>query len=297
MIIYTDLHNRTKNYTLPEDRKQEINKKFNVQIVTTINSKAEVYWGDKLTNEHLTKMPNLKWIHLSKTGWHGKFNFPDGVIVTYSPKSSDGVAEYALTGILYLLRGIDRMVLNRKSFDSNMEYILPFNEVKCLIVGYGNIGKKLAGLLKSIEIKVDIIDKNNFQNLDWKVRYYNFVINCLPLNNSTKECFKLSTFTSMSSYSYFINVGRGETVNEKDLFYVLDNNFIRGAFLDVVQNEPIKKDNQLLYLDNIFISPHIANFSNKSQDIQIKDFIVNLSRYNQNKPLLNVVYNSIGEKI
>ena len=101
----------------------------------------------------------------------------------------------------------------------------------------------------------------------------------------------------MSLYSYFINVGRGETVNEKDLFYVLDNNFIRGAFLDVVQNEPIKKDNQLLYLDNIFISPHIANFSNKSQDIQIKDFIVNLSRYNQNKPLLNVVYNSIGEKI
>ena len=52
MIIYTDLHNRTKNYTLPEDRKQEINKKFNVQIVTTINSKAEIYWGDKLTNEH-----------------------------------------------------------------------------------------------------------------------------------------------------------------------------------------------------------------------------------------------------
>jgi len=129
------------------------------------------------------------------------------------------------------------------------------------------------------------------------VKNNNFVINCLPLNNSTKECFKLSTFTSMSSYSYFINVGRGETVNEKDLFYVLDNNFIRGAFLDVVQNEPIKKDNQLLYLDNIFISPHIANFSNKSQDIQIKDFIVNLSRYNQNKPLLNVVYNSIGEKI
>ena len=41
MIIYTDLHNRTKNYTLPEDRKQEINKKFNVQIVTTIKIKEE----------------------------------------------------------------------------------------------------------------------------------------------------------------------------------------------------------------------------------------------------------------
>ena len=93
--------------------------------------------------------------------------------------------------------------------------------------------------------------------------------------------------------------GEGVVLNEPSVVArnVLDNNIIRGAFLDVVQNEPIKKDNQLLYLDNIFISPHIANFSNKSQDIQIKDFIVNLSRYNQNKPLLNVVYNSIGERI
>ena len=37
MIIYTDLYNRTKNYTLPEHIKEKINEKFNVQIVTTPN--------------------------------------------------------------------------------------------------------------------------------------------------------------------------------------------------------------------------------------------------------------------
>ena len=185
------------------------------------------------------------------------------------------------------LLNLQKRTTSKITDDANL-FIEANKKVKFVNGEFGN---------SKITIKSDVIDKNNFQNLDKLVKNNNFVINCLPLNNSTKECFKLSTFTSMSSYSYFINVGRGETVNEKDLFYVLDNNLIRGAFLDVVQDEPIKKDNQLLYLDNIFISPHIANFSKKSQDIQIIDFIFNLLRYNQNKPLLNVVYNSIGEKI
>ena len=142
MIIYTDLHNRTKNYTLSDHIKQEINKKFNVQIVTDINPKAEIYWGDKFSPNHLTKMPNIKWVHLSKTGYD-KFSFPSNIIVTNTPESSNGVAEFALAGILYLLRGLDRMTLDRKSFDCNIQNILPFNEVKCLIVGYGRIGKEL----------------------------------------------------------------------------------------------------------------------------------------------------------
>ena len=79
MIIYTDLHNRTKNYTIPKDIIDKINNDFNVKIVTDIHPEAEVYWGDKLTDNHLNKMPNIKWIHLSKTGF-GKLNFPKDMI-------------------------------------------------------------------------------------------------------------------------------------------------------------------------------------------------------------------------
>ena len=78
MIIYTDLHNRTKNYTLPDNILSNIEDNFNVSITTTINPKAEIYWGDTLTDHHLKVMPNIKSIHLSKTGY-GKINLPKNV--------------------------------------------------------------------------------------------------------------------------------------------------------------------------------------------------------------------------
>ena len=291
MIVYTDLFGRTRNYSLPLNKIKEIENGYGIKIHTSPHPDAKVYWGDKFKLNHYKKMPNLKWIHLSKTGY-GKFDFPPGVIVTNTPNSSEGVAEYALSVILHLLRGLDRMTSDRKSFDSNIDYILPFNKVKCLIVGYGNIGKKLEKLIKSVEMEADIIDKSNFSNLDYKVKDYNFIINCLPLNNSTKECFNSSIFSQMGCNSYFINVGRGETVNEIDLINALTINSIRGAFLDVIQNEPLSKKDKhhqnLIKTNNLIISPHIANAIENSLDNQIKEFIFNLLKYKQNKLISNI---------
>ena len=188
------------------------------------------------------------------------------------------------------------MTLDRKSFDSNIDYILSFNKVRCLVVGQGNIGKQLKKLLRAIGIKVSVIDKTNFEYLNNLVKNHHFVINCLPLNNSTKECFNSSVFSSMELNSYFINVGRGETVNENDLLYVLNNKLIKGAFLDVIQNEPLDKNNRshqiLLKTPNLTISPHIANALENSLDIQIRNFIFNVLKYKSNKQLANIVYDS-----
>tara|TARA_B100000035_G_scaffold268837_1_gene242462 strand:+ start:13383 stop:14276 length:894 start_codon:yes stop_codon:yes gene_type:complete len=295
MIIYTDLFKRTRNYSLPLSKIKEIEDKYDLEIHTTPHPNATIYWGDKFNSDYFKKMPNLKWIHLSKTGY-GKFNFPQGVIVTNTPDSSEGVAEYALSIILHLLRGLDKITLDRKSFDSNIDYILPFNKVRCLVVGQGNIGKQLKRLLKAIGIKVSVIDKTNFEYLSNLVKNHHFIINCLPLNNSTKECFDLSIFSSMELNSYFINVGRGETVNEKDLLYVLNNKLIRGAFLDVIQNEPLNENNEfhqtLLKIPNLSLSPHIANSLKNSLDTQIRNFIFNILKYKSNKPLSNIIYDS-----
>ena len=286
MIIYTDLYNRTKNYTLPEHIKEKINEKFNVQIVTTPNSKAEIYWGDKLNEDHLEKMPNIKWIHLSKTGYD-KFNLPANTLITNTPESSKGVAEFALSCILFLLRGMGKITLDRKSFDHNIESILLFNEVKCLIVGYGRIGKKLESYLKSIGMKVGIIQrKDNIKN---NLNAYDFIINTLPLNPSTKNYFSIDIFGNMNPNSYIINVGRGETIIEEDLIYAIKNKIIKGAFLDVVQNEPIKPNNKLLKIKNIYISPHIANSTKNSLDIQVKSFTKNLEKYINNQELENII--------
>ena len=286
MIIYTDLHNRTKNYSLPIDVIHTIQKQFNVTITTAINSKAEVYWGDKLTDRHLLEMPKIKWIHLSKTGF-GKFNLPTHTLVTNTPKSSNGVAEYAVTGVLYLLRGIDRMPLDRLAFDKHIDNIIPFNQVRCLVIGHGRIGKEVNKLLTALGMQVEFVTRTHNKNIDYNV--YNFVINALPLTDKTRDYFSSKIFGKMNKNSYIVNVGRGETVNEYDLYNALQSYQIRGAFLDVVKNEPVQKNNKLLSLDNVYISPHIANAMYNAIDTQVNAFTSNLKKYKNKQQLENII--------
>tara|TARA_R110002020_G_scaffold448289_2_gene660998 strand:- start:229 stop:1089 length:861 start_codon:yes stop_codon:yes gene_type:complete len=286
MIIYTDLHNRTKNYSLPIDVIHTIQKQFNVTITTAINSKAEVYWGDKLTDRHLLEMPKIKWIHLSKTGF-GKFNLPTHTLVTNTPKSSNGVAEYAVTGVLYLLRGIDRMPLDRLAFDKHIDNIIPFNQVRCLVIGHGRIGKEVNKLLTALGMQVEFVTRTHNKNIDYNV--YNFVINALPLTDKTRDYFSSKIFGKMNKNSYIVNVGRGETVNEYDLYNALQSHQIRGAFLDVVKNEPVQKNNKLLSLDNVYISPHIANAMYNAIDTQVNAFTSNLKKYKNKQQLENII--------
>ncbi len=286
MIIYTDLHNRTKNYSLSKGIINSIEKDFNVSITTEIDSKAEVYWGDKLTDNHLSKMPDLKWIHLSKTGF-GKFNLPLHTIVTNTPESSNGVAEYAVAGVLYLLRGLDRMPLDRLTFDKHIDNIIPFSQVKCLIVGHGRIGKTINKLLTALGMKVEFATRANNKDIDYNK--YNFIINALPLTNETQDYFDSKIFGKMNKNSYIVNIGRGETVNEHHLYEALQLQQIRGAFLDVIKDEPVQRDNKLLSLDNVYISPHIANAMYNAVDTQVNAFTSNLQKYKNGQQLENII--------
>lgn len=64
----------------------------------------------------------------------------------------------------------------------------------------------------------------------------------------------------------FINVGRGTRVNEKDLFKALKKEPERCALLDVTSHEPIWPWSPLLYMNNDFITPHIAGSSNCEEE-------------------------------
>ena len=62
----------------------------------------------------------------------------------------------------------------------------------------------------------------------------------------------------MKPEAYFVNVSRGGVANEQDLIRALKDGVIKGAGLDVFESEPIEKDNPLLEIDNVILTPHTA---------------------------------------
>ena len=91
----------------------------------------------------------------------------------------------------------------------------------------------------------------------------------------------------MKKNAIIINVARGEIINEDNLIYAIKNKIIRGAALDVYNNEPIKKNNKLFQLNNVLLSPHVAGNYKGYQNDMINHFAENLNRFILNKPLKN----------
>ena len=82
-------------------------------------------------------------------------------------------------------------------------------------------------------------------------------IHC-PFQESTHHIINRDVFSKMKPSAYLINTARGRIVNEADLTEALQRGEIKGAGLDVFEEEPPARDNPLFLLDNVVMTPHTA---------------------------------------
>ncbi len=187
---------------------------------------------------------------------------------------SESVAELTIGLIFNLLKKITFLnnKLKRGVWEKDYGNLLSGKTVG--IVGMGNIGKKLAKMLKGFEIRLLANDLNpdvkylknlnaEFVSFDYLLRESDVVSIHLSLNEKTKNLFTYNEFKKMKKNSILINVSRGEIVNENDLVRSLNNKIINGAGVDVYTNEPY--DGPLVNCENIIMTPHIASYSRESR--------------------------------
>ena len=94
---------------------------------------------------------------------------------------------------------------------------------------------------------------------------------------------------AMKPSAYFVNVGRGATVDETALAEALSDKRIAGAAIDVFAQEPPPAGHPLYGLDNVIVSPHVSGFLPSYDDKCAELFAENLRRYLAGAPLLNLV--------
>ena len=138
------------------------------------------------------------------------------------------------------------------------------------IIGFGNIGKKVARICKSFGMKILYYDKIKLsKKLEKKfsVNYAakNMLLNKsdiitlhLHLNKETKNILNKKSFIEMKRKPILINVSRSRLVDNKELLKALNKNIIRGAGLDVHDIEPTIKNDALNNHPGVVATPHIA---------------------------------------
>ncbi|MBP5174957.1 MAG: D-2-hydroxyacid dehydrogenase [Treponema sp.] len=229
-----------------------------------------------ITEDILSKCPNLKYIGVQATG----FNVIDLDACRKHSVTVTNVPSYSTAGVAQLVFAfISEFACNtRLHSDSVMSgdwcaakdfcyWKTPLIELegKTLgIFGYGNIGSRVARIAEAYGMKVIVCTrtpKKEIQNpVDFEtlLKTADFVTLHAPLTDSTKQIINESNLKLMKKSAYLINTARGPLVDEKAVRAALENGQIAGYACDVVSEEPMKKDNPLLGAPNCLITPHIA---------------------------------------
>ena len=167
------------------------------------------------------------------------------------------------------------------------------------IIGFGNVGKRVAEISNALGMKVFIHStyfnsiKDNFKNYgysDLKNILSNSDIisfHCKP-NKDGSSIITKDEFNMMKKNCILINTARGGLINETDLIQALKNNVIKGAALDVFKKEPLE-ESKLFNLDNIILTPHIAASTDEAQ-IVVAEMVANqFCEYFKNNKILNSI--------
>jgi len=245
------------------------------------------------------------------------------LLTTTSGVHAATIAEYAITVLLALAHRVPRMVeWERKGVwppDGERWSLFVPTELRGStlgIIGYGSIGRELARIAKTafgmtvLACKRDpsrreddgyalpgtgdpqgVLPEAWFppEKLSELLARSDAVVMCAPLTKDTERMIGKAELRTMKRSAYFVNVGRGATVDETALAEALSEKRIAGAAVDVFTQEPPAAGHPLYGLDNVIVSPHVSGFLASYDDKCVDLFAENLRRYLDGAPLLNLV--------
>jgi len=121
-----------------------------------------------------------------------------------------------------------------------------------------------------------------------------YIVVTVPLTEQTRGLIGAAEFAVMSKNAVLINLGRGPTIDERAMIKALSGNRIRGAALDVFDQEPLPKGHPFYSLENVLLSPHCGDHTPDWLDNAMRFFLAQLGRFQRGETLLNIVDKTLG---
>lgn len=238
----------------------------------------------KIDRAMLDKAVSLRWIGRLGSGLELidlDYAASKNILCISSPEGNrNAVAEHALGMLLNLTNNISKSQAEVR----NGQWIREENRGLELsgktigIVGYGNTGAAFTKLLLAFDVTVLAYDKYKYgfgnanikeANLDQVCRYADVISFHLPLTAETKYMADENFFNALLQKPFIINTSRGKVLKTSALVKALQEQQVKGAALDVLENEDISNLNEqekqefdfLKNRPDVLITPHIAGYS------------------------------------
>ncbi|NSL52118.1 D-2-hydroxyacid dehydrogenase [Calidifontibacillus erzurumensis] len=271
------------------------------------NADILVTYGGDLNEEILERAKRLKWIMVLSAGIE-KLPFEAlkkrNILIT----NARGIhkvpmAEYTFAMIMQVTKKMKQLIENEKNevWDRTIRLVELAGKT-ITILGAGAIGCEIARVAKAFNMKTIGVNRSG-QNADYMDEIYSvqdleqalvqadFVVSVLPSTKETYHLLKENHFKMMKNECVFINIGRGDIVEESVLLKVLEDGEIAHAVLDVFESEPLPEGHPFWKMENVTVTPHISGLSALYQQRAFQIFEHNLINYlsGNNNNLKNVI--------
>ncbi len=236
----------------------------------------------------IRRFPSLKYIHTTSAGLD---HMPMEYIREHGIKLCNAhdvysvpMAEFALCGVLQIYKDALRFRIRQdEHIWDKTGNLLELGGKKVCIIGAGSIGTETAkrfaamgcsvtGLCRHPASKLPYEAVVHIDRLDEVLRESDIVISTVPLSDETRHMLNAGRFACMKEGTVLVNISRGGIVDTEAMIEALQSGKLRGAVIDVFEEEPLPADSPLWELDNLILTPHYS-FSGENNTQRLFDLL------------------------
>ena len=243
-----------------------------------------------LAKNYINAAKNVKWMQSTYAGvdaMNAEGLRKDYVLTNIREVYGPPLAEYTFAYILAFRKEISENRAYQKEHLWKQRLAGMISGQTLCVVGAGSIGKEIAKIGKAFGMRtigyrstnqpIEFFDEIYAGDLKQCVALGDYVVSVLPNTKQTDDIFNAEVFASMKNTAVFINIGRGNAVNEVDLIAALKERKIAKAVLDVFKAEPLPADSPLWNTGNLYLTPHMAGYIFNDRELEI--FAENYRRF------------------
>jgi phosphoglycerate dehydrogenase-like enzyme len=270
--------------------------------LTSQPEECDIILGEpKLIRDILTKVPSPKWIQSIYAGVEPLVEpgqRRDYVLTNARGVFGEAMSEYVFGYILFF----EKKMLERIETQQSLRWQRPDSGLlrgKTIgLLGVGSIGAHLAGTAKHFQMTVKGFTRESESSRQVDQYFHgndllkfaeglDYLVSVLPRTEETNKLVDAKLFEALPPHAIFINVGRGNAVDEPALVHALDEGKIAAAVLDVFETEPLPEGHPFWTTPNLYMTFHTSAIS-YPEDLT-KLFAENYRLYREGKPLKYVV--------
>lgn len=277
---------------------------------------AEIYMGFGVPESLLRAGPGLRWVHSGAAGVRASLTPAmlqrDIVFTNSAGIHGPPVAETVLAYLLHFARAIDHAVAaqarrawDKRALDAADSPVRELSRSTVGVVGLGGIGREVAWRARALGARVVGVRRRagpvegvevltGEAALARLLGMSDSVVLALPETDRTRHIIGPDELARMKPGAVLVNVARGGLVDEAALVTALTSGALRGAALDVFEEEPLPAEHPLRGAPNLLITPHTSAYTPHFWEREVDLILDNIGRYLAGEPMRNMVDKRAG---